>query len=185
MFYLLRAFYFMLTVMISNQLNTTEFNPYYKTYIDKTDQLNIVEGLTENLDSVVSFYQNIPREKHNYAYADGKWTIKEILLHLIDTERIFSYRALRIARNDKTPMVGFDQDEFVANSEIENRSIESLIDEFKTVRQSTISLYKNFNSDILLRIGEASGSPISVRAIGYIITGHENHHNQIIRERYL
>ena len=169
-----------------NPLHTSEYNPYYKSYIDKSyTDLKCVEGLIQNLDTVISFYKDIPKEKHRLCYAEGKWTIKDILLHIIDTERIFAYRALRIARQDKTPMVGFEQDDYVANGYAESRTLESLIEEYKTVRQATISLFSSFNSDTLLQIGEASGSPFSVRALGYIIVGHENHHNQVIRERYL
>ncbi|WP_439151231.1 DinB family protein [Winogradskyella sp.] len=171
--------------MISDLLNSTEYNPYYKSYIDFAAHSNIILGLKANLDSVVQFYSNIETEKHNYAYAPDKWTIKDILLHIIDTERIFSYRALRISRNDMTPMAGFDQDDYVVAGQANKRSLESLIAEFKTVREATISLYSSFNDDILQLIGNASGSKISVRAIGYIVTGHENHHNQIIIDRYL
>ncbi|WP_400078949.1 DinB family protein [Winogradskyella sp. R77965] len=171
--------------MISETLNTKEFNPYYKSYIDSASNLNIVEGLKQNLDSVVSFYSAIPAQKHNFAYAEGKWTVKDILLHIIDTERIFTYRALRIARQDKTALVGFDQDEYVVSAKAGSRSLFDLIEEYKIVRQGSIALYRSFNSGDLEQIGEASGFPISVRAIGYILTGHENHHNQVIRERYL
>lgn len=171
--------------MIIKQLNPNEYNPYYKTYIAKSTQLNCVEGLKQNLDTVVAFYSNIPKEKHDFAYAEGKWTIKDILLHIIDTERIFAYRALRIARRDKTPMAGYEQDDYAANSFASSRTLESLIEEYISVRQATITLFSSFNSDTLLQIGEASNSPFSVRVLGYIITGHEIHHNQVIRERYL
>ncbi|MFP4846817.1 DinB family protein [Winogradskyella sp. PE311] len=170
--------------MLSNTLNTGEFNPYYAVYIDKATDVDIVKGLKQNLDTVVNFYSNLPNEKHSYAYEAGKWTIKDILLHIIDTERIFSYRALRIGRKDTTAIAGFEQDDYVANCYAEKRSLESLIEEYKSVRLATISLFKSYEDDVLRHIGMASGSPVSVRAIGYIITGHENHHNQIIKERY-
>ena len=137
------------------------------------------------MDTVVSFYESIPLLKHDYAYAEGKWTVKDILLHIIDTERIFAYRALRIARQDKTPLAGFEQDDYVASGNAKARNLENLLQEYKFVRQSTIVLYRSFNLKALNAIGEASGSSISVRAMGYIITGHENHHNQVIEERYL
>jgi hypothetical protein len=171
--------------MDENFLNPEEYNPYYKQYIDKTSDLDIVNGLKQNLMSVVEFFESISQEKHLYAYAENKWSILDILLHIIDTERIFSYRALRIIRKDKTPMVGFDQDEFVISGNANNRSMDSLIEEYKSVRNSTITLYSNLRSESLKLIGKASGSNISARAIGYIIIGHENHHISIIRERYL
>jgi hypothetical protein len=171
--------------MISNHLNQDEYNSYYESYIDNATALDIVKGLEQNLGTVVSFYESIPLLKHDYAYAEDKWTVKDILLHIIDTERIFAYRALRIARQDKTRLAGFEQDDYVVSGKAKARSLEGLLEEYKTVRQSTIVLYRSFGLNALNAIGEASGSPISVRAMGYIITGHENHHNQIIEERYL
>ncbi|MFD1061750.1 DinB family protein [Winogradskyella litorisediminis] len=167
-------------------LSSEEYNPYYKLYIDGTTKANsIVESLTTNLESVVDFYRNLPKDKLEFAYADGKWTPKEILLHIIDTERIFAYRAMRIARQDRTELAGFEQDDYVASSKANNRSLDTLLNEYVSVRHSSISLFKSFNDLELQSIGKASGSAISVRAIGYILTGHENHHNRIIKERYL
>ena len=171
--------------MISNNLNPIEYNIYYKSYIDNATNLDIVEGLKQNLNSVVLFYSTIPQEKHDFAYAEGKWTVKDILLHIIDTERIFTYRALRIARQDKTPLAGFEQDDYVASGHASTRTLINLLEEYKVVRQASIALFSNFDSNTLAQIGEASGFPTTVRAIGYILTGHENHHNQIIKERYL
>ncbi len=171
--------------MISDQLHSTEYDPYYRSYIDNAADIDIVKGLKHNLDTNIEFYSKIPLLKHSYAYAEGKWTIKDILLHIVDAERIFAYRALRVARKDRTPLAGFEQDGYVANGNTKSRTLENLLSEYKTVRQSTIALFESFEANQLEFIGEASGSPISVRAIGYIITGHENHHNQVITERYL
>jgi hypothetical protein len=166
-------------------LSALEYNPYYKTYIDKTTHSNVVKGLIDNLESISQFYGLIPDSKYNYAYAKNKWTINQIMLHIIDTERIFAYRALRIARGDKTPLAGFDQDIYVDSAKVNSRSPQSILEEYNTVRLASVSLFKSFDVSELMQIGEASGSPISVRAIGYIITGHENHHMAIIKERYL
>jgi hypothetical protein len=171
--------------MISSSLSQNEYHPYYKSYIDKATALDIVKGLERNLDTVMSFYKSIPVVKHDYAYAEGKWTVKDVLLHVIDTERIFAYRALRIARQDKTPMVGFEQDDYVVSANASTRRLEDILNEYKSVRQATIALYRSFNSGALNERGAASGSSISVRALGYMITGHENHHNKVIEERYL
>ena len=162
-----------------------EFNPYYLPYIQLAANQDIVLGLKKNVISVVDFYQNIPSEKLDHAYAEGKWTPKDILLHIIDTERVFVYRAMRIARQDKTEMVGFEQDDYIDAGKANNRTINSLIEEYKAVRNATIVLFDSFSDEELKSIGKANGSPVSVRAIGYIITGHENHHNNVIRERYL
>lgn len=166
-------------------LNPEEFNPYYNPYILLSKYEDIIEGLTENLSSVVEFYDAIPDAKLDYAYASGKWTVKDILLHIIDTERIFVYRALRISRQDKTPMTGFEQDDYVVSGKAKDRSMDSLLNEYISVRKATIALFETFTDSQLKSIGVASDSPVSVRAIGYIITGHENHHNNIIKERYL
>lgn len=166
-------------------LDSNEYNPYYKPYILLAVHDDIVEGLSENLSLVTAFYNTIPDSKHDYSYAIGKWTVKDILLHIIDTERIFVYRALRIARQDKSPMSGFEQDDYVISGNANGRSMDSLIDEYISVRKATINLFKSFTENQLKSTGVASNSPVSVRAIGYIIAGHENHHNTVIKERYL
>jgi hypothetical protein len=147
-----------------------EFNPYYLPYIQLAANQDIVLGLKKNVISVVDFYQNIPSEKLEHAYAEGKWTPKDILLHIIDTERVFVYRAMRIARQDKTEMVGFEQDDYVDAGKANNRTINSLIEEYKAVRNATIVLFDSFSDEELKSIGKANGSPVSVRAIGYIIS---------------
>ncbi|MBO3116888.1 DinB family protein [Winogradskyella sp. DF17] len=167
------------------QLEQNEYNPYYQPYVDRTSHVDIITGLKENLRTVINFYESVPKEKHNFAYAHGKWTIKEVLLHCIDTERVFSYRALRISRSDQTEMAGFDQDKYVEASQANRKSFEYLLDEYRTVRLSTIALFKSFGPEDLVKTGRASGSNISLRAIGYIITGHENHHINVLKECYL
>jgi hypothetical protein len=124
-------------------------------------------------------------DKFDYRYAEGKWTIKEIIQHLIDCERIFSYRALRFSRNDKTPLPGFDEDSYNENTAGNLRSLQDLLTELAVVRQSTLSLFKSFSQEQLLRIGNASDKEISVRAIGFIILGHQKHHQHIFQQRYL
>jgi hypothetical protein len=171
--------------MISDQLKPGEYSNFYKNYIDKSTSLDIVDGLKENLISVQSFYSSLPQEKHDFAYAEGKWTIKDVLLHVIDSERIFAYRALRLGRQDKTPLMGFEQDDYIVSANANNRSFSSILEEYTFVRQSSIALFESFDLTALKQIGEASGFPVSVRALGYILTGHENHHIQIIKERYL
>ncbi len=170
--------------MISKYLNAEEYDLYYKTYTDKSSDINILKGLQHNLKEVIDFFSKIPKSKHDFAYESGKWTIKQVLLHIIDTERIFSYRALRIARSDKTPLAGFNQDEYANTYDIKERSMKSLINEYELVRKTTIALYESFTKADLIKIGTASGSNISVRAIGYILTGHENHHILVIKSRY-
>ncbi len=171
--------------MNSNQLLENEYAGFFSTYIKNLNNINLIEELEISLHEFIKFVQNIPMDKFDYRYAEGKWTIKEIIQHIIDTERIFSYRALRISRNDKTPLPGFDENEYVDNSNGNSRSLQELLTEMAVIRQSTLSLFKSFSNEQLLRIGTVSNNQISVRAIGFIIIGHQNHHRKIFEERYL
>jgi len=171
--------------MTRKDLSSNEYNPYYGTYIDKTGELSLINDLKSSGERTISFLERIPKEKLEFRYEDGKWTIKEIIQHLMDAERIFSYRALRIARKDKTPLPGFEQDDYIVPSQANKRSLEDLIKEFKAIKMSTVALYESFSKEMLSQLGIASNSPVSVRAIGFIIMGHEIHHCQVIMERYL
>lgn len=166
-------------------LQPSEFPEYYTPYINEVKCLDIIEALEENIHDFLNFIENIPVEKHEFQYLPGKWTIKEIILHIIDAERIFGYRALRFARFDATPLAGFEENDYVPISNANNRDIKSLLTEFVAVRKATISLFENFTEEMLLHKGIASNGEISVRALGFIISGHCLHHQNVIRERYL
>ena len=168
-----------------DQLPVNEYTGFYSTYIQALENVHLIEELEISVHELIRFVQNIPMDKFDYRYAEGKWTIKEILQHLIDCERIFSYRALRFSRNDKTPLPGFEENDYVKNTDAVNRSIQDLLTEMAVVRQATLSLFKSFSPEQLVRKGIASGNEISVRAIGFIITGHQKHHQKIFQERYL
>jgi uncharacterized damage-inducible protein DinB len=168
-----------------NDLSPEEFAPAYAPYIEKVGDVNLVEELEISVHRLIRFIQEIPMDKFDYRYAEGKWTIKDILLHLIDAERIFSYRALRFARNDKAPLASFDENEYVIEANAGKRSIQDLLTELAMVRQATLSLFKNFTEEELFRIGTASGKTMSVRALGMVIIGHQNHHQKVFIERYL
>jgi len=171
--------------MKSNQLSTNEYANFYKPYIQALDNVELIEELEICIHEFIKFVQNIPFDKFDFQYEKGKWTIKEIIQHLIDSERIFSYRALRISRNDKTPLPGFDENEYVENSNGKIRSLQSLLTELAVVRQSTLSLFNSFSQEQLHKIGIASDNEVSVGAIGFIIIGHQKHHQKIFFERYL
>ncbi|NGY36943.1 DinB family protein [Flavobacterium sp. XN-5] len=171
--------------MKSSQLPNTEYAPYYAPYIEALDDVNLIEELEICLHEFIKFVQNIPMDKFDYRYAEGKWTIKEIIQHLIDTERVFSYRALRISRNDKTPLPGFDENEYVENTNANERGLQVLLTELAVVRQSTLALFKSFSEEQLTRVGVASNCSVSVRAIGFIVIGHQKHHQKVFQERYL
>lgn len=170
--------------MTVKELSSDEYNPFYQTYIGKSTDLPLKLGLPVNFEKVLYFLNSIPLERHEYRYAPDKWTIKEVVQHMMDTERIFIYRALRIARRDQTPLPGFDQDEYVVPSQANKRTFESLLSEYKSIRHATDALFNSFDDEMLVAIGIASNSPISVRALGFIIMGHENHHCEVLRERY-
>ncbi len=172
--------------MNATDLQSSEYAEFYGTYINAVStEYSLLEELEISVHRFIKFVQNIPMDKFDYRYAEGKWTIKDIIQHLIDSERIFAYRALRIARNDKTPLPGFEENDYAAVANSNQRNIQSLLTEFSTVRQSNILLFKGFSDEELLRVGIASGKQISVRALGIIIIGHQNHHQCIFEERYL
>lgn len=171
--------------MTKSQLETNECNSYYQTYINKAGDLELIDGLKKNAEDIYLFFESIPEDKYDYAYAEGKWTIKEVIQHIIDTERIFSYRALSFARQDKTALPGYEQDDYAVTSRANQRTKNSLLIEYKALRSATVSLFESFSDEMLKGIGNASNSDISVRAIGFILIGHENHHCQVIKDRYL
>ena len=171
--------------MNSNQLPTNEYSKFNVTYIQPLENVNLIEELEICLHYFIRFVQNIPMDKFDYRYADGKWTIKDIIQHIIDAERILSYRALRISRNDQTPLPGFEENSYVMQTNANARSIQQLLTEMAALRQSTLLLFKSFTLEQLQLIGTASDNPISVRAIGFIIIGHQKHHQTIFQERYL
>lgn len=171
--------------MSAIKLNSNEYVPYQKMYIDLVDDKPLNDLLITSLNEFVSFLGEIPSGKFNYAYEVGKWTINEVLLHMIDTERIFQYRALRFSREDKTDLPGFSENDFVPYSNANSRTLESLLVEYNAVRMSTIALYQTFSDAALQIVGNASGSTMSVRALGYLVVGHQQHHVNVIKERYL
>ena len=168
-----------------DQLPINEYAKFYAGYIQALDNVELLEELEICVHDFIRFVQNIPMDKFDFRYAEGKWTIKDIIQHLVDVERVFSYRALRIARNDTTPLPGFDENFYVANANANNRSIQDLLSELALVRQSTLFLFKSFSPEQLAKIGTASDKQVSVRAIGFILIGHQKHHQEVFRQRYL
>ena len=163
-----------------------EYPAYASIYIDLLpDDGMVLHHMEENFKSVREFILSLPADKLLYRYAPGKWTIKEILVHLIDDERIYSYRALRYARNDGTELPGFEQDDYAAESNANERSLESIFEEYEAVRKAAIALFNGLDDEALLRRGKADGKEHTVRALAYHIAGHELHHIQFIRTNYL
>ncbi len=161
-----------------------EHPEYMKTYVDKVEG-DVIENLNSGINEFDELLDGRSEAELQYRYEEGKWTIKEILAHIIDAERVFAYRALRIARNDKTDLPGFDHNDYIQYTEANTRSLGSLLRELKSVRAASVKLFENLPLDSLERVGSSSGNPLSVRALAYVIAGHANHHLGVIRERYI
>lgn len=168
-----------------NRPEKNEYNPYYETYVSLVPETEIVSVLDNQQAELLEIFREITEEKGSHAYAEGKWTIKELLGHLIDGERIFGYRALRISRSDATPIEGFEQDGYIENSNFRNTKLSDLLDELLYLRKANVIFFQNLSDDAWTKMGAASDSPVSVRALAYIMTGHIRHHIRILRERYL
>jgi hypothetical protein len=164
---------------------TDEHAPYYSRYIERVPNGNLLEVLRDQSMDTVALLRDVSPERANYAYAPGKWTVKEVVGHVIDAERVFAYRALRFGRNDPTELAGFEQDPYVPAGNFGDRTLGDLLEELQVVRAATIHLARHANDEVLSRRGVASGKEVSVRALFYIIAGHERHHVELLRERYL
>ncbi|MBC7844884.1 MAG: DinB family protein [Flavobacterium sp.] len=171
--------------MNSNQLPINEYSQFNATYINALENVELLEELEISLHDFIRFVRDIPMDKFDYRYAEGKWTIKDIIQHIIDAERIFGYRALRISRNDQTPLPGFEENDYVENTNANGRSIQELLTELSAVRHSNLLLFKSFSEEQLARMGISSNHPISVRVLGFLIIGHLKHHQRVFQERYL
>lgn len=161
-----------------------EYPDFYSGYIEKSQGVPPVEGLVSGFHNLLKYLRKLPKNHWDYRYAEGKWSIKEIILHLIDSERVFAYRALMMVRSDHPQLRGFDQDEFVHHSRASHRSPNSLIDEFYTLRKATIVQFSQYDEKQLLKKGSVEGAVVSVRALAAIIHGHSEHHLSILKERY-
>ncbi|MBE8724746.1 DinB family protein [Flavobacterium hungaricum] len=171
--------------MKSSELLENEYAGHFGTYINQAGSGDLIEELEISLHEFIRFVQNIPMDKFDYRYAPGKWTIKDIIQHLMDSERIFAYRALRFSRNDQTPLSSFEEDDYANNTDSNKRSIQELLTELSALRHSNLLFYKSLSEEQLKRIGTASNNKISVRALGFVIIGHQKHHQKVFEERYL
>lgn len=163
-----------------------EFAPYYGTYISKIDPaLGPVASLEQHLPQIVGLLRSLSPEEARFAYAPGKWSLSEVIGHMIDAERIFAYRLLRIGRGDATPLPGFEENEYVPAGHFNDRSTTSLLAEYEAVRHATLTLIDSLQPEALSFMGTASEKPVSARALIWIMAGHEYHHWTVIRERYL
>lgn len=158
---------------------------FYKRYVEHVKNYDLLEALKISSNETVGLVESLSEDKGGYRYAVGKWSIKELLCHTLDTERIMSYRALRFARNDRTPLAGFDENTYTPESNAESRSLKAIANEMVRLRLTTIDLFSSFTPVMLERSGLANEVELSVLNLGYIISGHESHHRAILKERYL
>src|SRR5580658_2441405 len=162
-----------------------EFAPHYNTYITLVPQGDIIGILTNQIVETLALYSQIPEEWAGYRYADCKWTVRQTLGHIVDSERVFTYRALRFSRLDPAPLASFDENVFVANGPSEAATLAQLREEFEAVRRASICLFRGFREQDWARSGVASNARVTVRALARVIAGHELHHRRILAERYL
>ena len=165
--------------------NKTEYDPYFGRYIDRVPDGDIINIFRESKDKLLMLMDSVSEEELNFRYDVGKWSLKESLVHISDTERVFQYRALRISRGDQSPLAGFDQDLFIKNSNFDHLSKGDVINDYRQVSESSLALMKNMKEEDSERVGVFSGREGTPRAILYIMTGHIIHHLDIINERYL
>ena len=163
----------------------SEYDPYYERYISLVKAEDIVAALQKQAQETRDLLSKVSADRADLRYAPGKWSVKEVLGHVNDTERIMSYRVLRIARGDKTPIEGFEQDDYIAGGKFGRRTIDDLLQEFMTIRNATIQLIRHLDAEAAERRGMANNKEISARAIVFVIAGHELHHRRILQEKYL
>jgi hypothetical protein len=163
----------------------SEHQPYYGKYTSLVPDGDIVHTLAAQRGVTLALLESVPAEKSLHRYAADKWSVRECYVHLTDTERIFGYRALRFARGDQTALAGFEQNDYVGPSGADSRDWPGIVEEYRVVRAATIALFANLPSEAWARYGVASGNPISVRALAWIVAGHDIHHRNLLRERYL
>lgn len=164
---------------------TGEYDAYYGRYISLVDTDDIVDALERQVQETKILLSRLSEQQADFRYAPGKWNVKEVVGHMNDTERIMSYRALRIARGDKTPLAGFEQDDYIPAGKFDRRTIQDLLTEFVAIRGATIELLRHLDPESAERRGTASDKQITARALAYIIAGHELHHRRILQEKYL
>lgn len=175
----------MTTAAATPRPDKSEYPAYCEGYIARVPDGDIVGTLGKQLDETLALIKSIPESRGDWRYAEGKWSIKEVVGHVIDGERVFAYRALRFARGDATPLSGFEQDDYVLGGAFDKRSLSDLANEYEHVRRATLSLLSNLDAEAWSRRGAANNNEVTVSALAFIIAGHERHHVEILRTRYL
>jgi hypothetical protein len=169
---------------MSTPLAATDYPPYAKRYVDLVPEEDIIAGLEKQGRETAALLRSLSEEKASSRYAPEKWTIKTVVRHFTDAERIFSYRALAIARGDKNSLPGFEENDYAAASDADQQRMRDLADEYESVRRATVALYRGLSQDAWKRTGTANGNPATVRGLAYTTLGHERHHLKVLREKY-
>ena len=169
----------------STRPDAGEYTPFYAGYIARVPDADIVDTLSRQISETTVFLRSLPESVGDHRYAPEKWSIREVIGHMSDAERVFTYRALRFSRADESPVPGFDENTYVANASFGRRSLDDLINEFEYLRRATICLFNSLDDEAMSRRGTANGNEISVRALAFCLAGHETHHLDILRTRYL
>jgi hypothetical protein len=172
-------------VIRTTRPESSEYAPHYSTYVGHVPNGDIVETLATQHDATIVLLRSLPEESGGLRYAPGKWSVREVIGHVADAERIFSYRALRFARGDETPLTSFDENAYVANASFDDHPLPSLIDELEAVRRATVLLFASLNATEWMRTGVASNNAMSVRGLAWATAGHELHHVGLLKTRYL
>jgi hypothetical protein len=170
--------------LVSARPQPDEYDPYYERYISLVPGADVISALQRQIDQTTALLSAVGEEKAGYRYAPGKWSVREVVGHLADTERVFAYRALRIARNDRTPIEGFEQDGYIQYGPFSRCRLSELVEEFGQVRDATLSLFEKLDEEAWNRRGIANNAEISVRALAFILAGHELHHRKVLKEKY-
>ncbi len=174
-----------MSAVMTSKPSETEYLPDYEPYVSLVPAGNIVELLSDQIKDTLALLDGIDESQAGYRYEPNKWSVRELVGHLIDSERIFAYRALRFGRGDETALPGYEQDDYVANGLFDNRSLKELRDEFEVLRRGTVLLFKHFDEEAWMRTGVANDAEVTVRALAYIIVGHELHHRGVLQSKYL
>ncbi len=166
-------------------LNLESVPHFYKNYVKQIEETDLIQALRISGHRMLELVHFIKEEKSDFRYAEGKWSVRELLCHVIDAERIFAYRALTFARNDKTNLPGFEENDYAPQANASGRSLKKIADEMAHLRVATIDMFEGFTPEMLTRKGKANNNELSVVSLGFVIAGHETHHRKILMERYL
>jgi hypothetical protein len=162
-----------------------EYDPYYQPYLDRVPDGNVIQLLQSQVGETLGLLGGLSEEQAGFRYAPGKWSIREVLGHLADVERVLTYRAFRFSRADATPLPGFEEDDYIARSNYHDRALPDVAGEFESARVASLAFYRALEPEMLTRRGEANQAEMSVRAVPWVLAGHERHHVAVLRERYL